>query len=153
MSVLILSLIIVFGLFLLFVEFLIIPGITIAGIGGGLLMIAAIVGGYHFHGVQVGNYMLLGTIVANFVSFYFLFKRRTWRRMGLETAIDSKVNTIDIPVKSGDKGVAISRLAPMGKARFNDTVYEVQSLDGFVDEGSNIEIVNVKSNKIIVKTL
>ncbi|MCT4638368.1 MAG: NfeD family protein [Bacteroidales bacterium] len=153
MSVLILSLIIVFGLFLLFVEFLIIPGITIAGIGGGLLMIAAIVGGYHYHGVQVGNYMLLGTIVANFVSFYFLFKRRTWRRMGLETAIDSKVNTIDIPVKSGDKGVAISRLAPMGKARFNDTVYEVQSLDGFVDEGSNIEIVNVKSNKIIVKTL
>lgn len=151
MSLVLICLIIIFGLFLIFIEFLIIPGITIAGVGGAILMIAGVIGSYHYHGNTVGNYILAGTLIANLVSFYFLFKKKTWRKMGLSAEITSKVNTLEIELNIGDVGESVSRLVPMGKARFFDVECEVQSIDGLIDPRTQIEITSLKSNKIFVK--
>ena len=151
MSLAIIGLIVLFGLFLIFVEFLIIPGITIAGVGGGFLMIGGVIGAYYYHGNEAGNYMLLGTIVANIISFYFLFKKKTWNKMGLEAEIDSRVNTLEMELNIGDIGESVSRLVPTGKARFKDKICEVQSINGLIDPRTEIEITSINSNKIFVK--
>lgn len=146
--------IIILGIFLFLVEFLLIPGITIAGIGGAVLLVGGIIMGYHYHGVMAGNYILLGTLVLFVVTIYFALKGRTWRRFSLDTKVEGKVNVVDGKegkVKEGDIGVTISRLNPMGKVMVNGTYYEAKSRGSFIDQKTKIVVIKVLSNKLIVK--
>ena len=45
----------------------------------------------------------------------------------------------------------MTRLAPMGSARFTDDVYEVKALEGMIDPGVDIEVVLIEDNKVYVK--
>ena len=63
MSILAIILLIILGIFLFIVEFLLVPGITIAGIGGAILMAVAVYSAYKTHGSTVGNYTLLATLI------------------------------------------------------------------------------------------
>ena len=56
-------------------------------------------------------------------------------------------------LKENDKGVSISRLAPMGKARINSFVVEVSSRTGFIDENVAIKIERITDNTIFVSPL
>ena len=56
---------IVLGIVLFLIEFLIIPGITIAGIGGMILTAAGIYLAYSNFGPQTGFYFLLGTLIVS----------------------------------------------------------------------------------------
>jgi membrane-bound ClpP family serine protease len=51
----------------------------------------------------------------------------------------------------GDKGTAVTRLAPMGNARFGNNLMEVISMDGVVNSGSEIEVVMLDDAKVYVK--
>lgn len=53
--------------------------------------------------------------------------------------------------KVGDEGVTISKISPMGKARFNEDYYEVKSYSGYIDPNTPVIIAKIESNKIIVK--
>ena len=66
--------------------------------------------------------------------------------------IDSKVqDTGESTLSIGDSGKAVTRLAPMGTARFGGKSYEVKSLEGMIDAGTEVEIVMFEDNKIYVK--
>jgi len=152
MSVFVIILIILLGIVLLLVEFLIIPGITIAGIGGFILMGGGTYFAYKFHGNEVGNYFLLGTIIATILAMYFAFRSKTWKKLGLKSSIDSKFESFDkSKINIGDWGVTTTRLAPIGKAMVNDIICEAKSLYEFIDEKTEIEVTKVINNQIIVK--
>ena len=69
----------------------------------------------------------------------------------LDSNIDSKVNEIDEEkLQVGDLGVAVSRLAPVGKARINDKMFEVQSMGEFIDVNAEIEVLRIEKSKITV---
>ena len=154
MSMPLIILLILLGIILFLIEFLLVPGITIAGIGGAILMVGGVIMAYHFHGTAAGNYTLIGTAVASFITIYFVLKTKTWNRIMLKTNIEGKVNVVDkeIPtVKVGDVGEAITRLNPMGKVLVNGEYFEGKSEDKFIDQRSKVEVTKVLSNKIIVK--
>ncbi|UCG27335.1 MAG: hypothetical protein JSV24_10205 [Bacteroidales bacterium] len=154
MSITLIIFLILLGIILFLIEFLLVPGITIAGIGGAILMIGGVIMAYHYHGTAVGNYVLIGTAVVAFLTVYFVLKTKTWNRIMLKTQIDSKVNIVkeEVPkVKEGDVGEAVTRLNPMGKVIVNGEYYEAKSEDKFIDQKSTVEVVKVLSNKIIVK--
>lgn len=154
MSMTLIILLILLGIVLFLIEFLLIPGITIAGIGGAILMIAGIILAYHHHGTAAGNYILIGTAVLAFITIYFVLKTKTWNRIMLKTTIDGKVNVVEkeFPnVKVGDVGETVTRLNPMGKVMVNGEYFEGKSEDKFIDQRSKIEVIKVLSNKIIVK--
>ena len=70
--------------------------------------------------------------------------------MSLKTNIDSKA--VETAVLSlGDKGKTLTRLAPMGSARFGDYVVEVKALEGMLDPEVPVEVVLIEDNKIYVK--
>jgi membrane-bound serine protease (ClpP class) len=76
-------------------------------------------------------------------------KSKSWQKMALNDSLDGKTN--ELPELSiGMTGSTISTLKPSGKAIIDENVVEVQSLDGFIDENSIIEIVSLKENKIFV---
>lgn len=151
MSIAVIIGLIILGVILVTIEFLVIPGITIAGIAGFILMVVANVFAYMDHGVLTGNIILLSTFVINIIIALFIFRKKTWDKIGLKTRLEGKANTSYLNIKVGDKGKAISRLAPMGKALFKDQLYEVTSQGSFVDANEEIEVIFVKQNKIIVK--
>lgn len=143
--------IILIGIIGLVLEFLVIPG-GIVGIVSGLIIAGGIGLSYYHFGVTAGNITLIATVVAILGGIVLLLRSRTWKKLMLNTQIDSKVNEIDpAKIAVGQEGVSVSRLAPGGKALFNGEIVEVSSARDFIDENCPIVIVKIEGNKITVK--
>jgi membrane-bound ClpP family serine protease len=155
MSVLGIILLILLGVVLFLVEFFIIPGVTIAGVGGAILLGVAVFMAYKTHGMAAGNYTLLSTLLITIISLVLALRSKTWRRLMLKTNIDSKVEVglEDHKVKPGDSGVTVTRLAPIGMVRVNDITIEGKSIGGFLDPNTEVEVVKVLGTQIIVKPI
>jgi membrane-bound ClpP family serine protease len=153
MWLLILSLL-VFGLALIIVEVVFVPGTTLVGILGVIFLGGAIMTTYKNYGPDAGLYVLLGTSTALAVSLFFSFRSQAWSRFANKSAIKSKVNEgITAALNLGDEGTAISSLRPMGTVQFRDGTFEVKTLGDYVDVGTKVKIVHIQSNQIIVKPL
>ena len=143
---------IVIGLVFLALEILVIPGVGVAGVIGFILIAVGVWQAYAGHGLVAGHLTLGGTLVLTVLTLVLSLRSKTWKRLALSTAIDSKVNVIDTEkVKPGDAGKTVSRLAPMGKAVINGEFYEVSTNGDFIDQQSEIVVLKVDHNKIIVK--
>ncbi len=151
----IIILLIALGILLFLIEFLLIPGITIAGIGGALFTLGGIYLAFSNFGQQTGLIVLSFTLVITVVIFAFSLRSRTWRKAMLTTRIDSKMNEMpgDNKIIPGDKGISITRLAPMGTVKVNGFVIEVKSVSGYVDPKTEIEVVKVTPSQILVKPI
>jgi membrane-bound ClpP family serine protease len=143
---------IIIGLIFLALEILVIPGVGIAGIIGFILIAVGVWQTYSGHGMVAGHLVLAGTFVLTVLTLVLSLRGKTWRRLALSTSIDSKVNLIDEEnVKPGDEGKTVSRLAPMGKALINGEFYEVSTNGDFIDQQTDIVVLKIDHNKIIVK--
>jgi len=143
---------IVIGLIFLALEILVIPGVGVAGVIGFILIAVGVWQAYAGHGPVAGHLVLGGTLVLTVLTLVLSLRGKTWRRLSLSTAIDSKVNVIDAEkIKVGDTGKTMSRLAPMGKALINGEFYEVSTNGDFVDQQTEIVVLKIEYNKIIVK--
>jgi membrane-bound ClpP family serine protease len=144
--------IILLGIFLLLIEFLIIPGFTVFGVGGFAFMLLGVGSAYYYHGIMAGNLTLLGTVVASLATIYFIFKKKTWKKIGLQANIKSKHEPFETEkIHTGDEGKTITRLAPVGKAMVNNIICEAKSAGGFIDENTDITVIKVLTTQIIVK--
>jgi membrane-bound ClpP family serine protease len=140
------------GLIFLLLEVLVIPGTTVAALVGFGLVTAGIWQAYAAYGTFTGTMVLIATIAVTAIMLFVSLRSKTWRKMALNTAIDSKVNTLDhLNLLVGDKGIAISRIAPGGTAKFGESIVEVASYGDFIDNGSPIEIISLEENKIYIK--
>ena len=151
MTILIILFLIFLGVLLLLLEFAVIPGVTIAGIGGALSLGAGIYLAFDEYGLAAGFLTLAFVVFAVPVLFFRFFKGRTGKKMVLQTEITGKVNESETEtVRVGDEGITVGRLAPMGKVRINNQVYEGKSQGGFVDQHVKIRVVEVLNTQIIV---
>jgi membrane-bound ClpP family serine protease len=147
---------IILGLLLFIVEFMLIPGVTIAGIGGAVCLVTAIVFSFASFGTTTGLLVLGITVLVMIVLTVLMLKAGTWNKLMLKTAIDGKVDTVGAEegrVKSGDRGVTVTRLAPGGKVLVNGEYFEAKAIDILVDPRQEIEVVRIEDNKLIVKPI
>ncbi len=143
---------IVIGLIFLVLEILVVPGSTIVGVVGFILMAIGIWQTYLVYGSETGHYVLGGSIVLTLGALALSLRSKTWNRAMLHTEINSKTNVYEADkVKPGDEGKAVSRLVPMGKALINDEYYEVRTSGEFVDQETEVIITKIEHNKIFVK--
>ena len=144
------------GVLLFIIEFVLIPGVTIAGIGGAVCLITGIVFAFISFGTATGLTVLGVTLVVMIVTTYFMLKAETWKMFMLKTTIDSKVDNIgsgEGKVKPGDRGVTVTRLVPGGKVLVNGEYYEAKSVDILIDPKQEIEVIRIEDNKLIVKPI
>ena len=155
MSLLAIILLIVLGVFLFLLEGLLIPGITIAGIGGMLLLGAAVFFSYKYHGNFTGNIVLFSTLVVSLLTLILALRAKTWNRLMLHNNIDSRVEVglEDETVKPGDTGVAMTRMNPVGKVMVNELTVEGKSVSGVIDQQTKIKVIKVLGTQVIVKPL
>lgn len=144
---------IIIGLLLLFAEVLLIPGVGFAGVLGLLAL-----GGSSFYAfMQMGNTAGLIVTAINVVLVVgltvYVLRAKTWKRLSLDTNIDARAVSSEEDLSVGDRGVSVSRLAPMGMVRFADRMVEVKALEGIIDPDVEVEIVLVEDGRIYVKPM
>jgi len=152
MSLTLIIILIVAGLLFLLLEVMVIPGTTVVGVAGFALIAFSVWESYHTFGTPIGHFVLLGTIFFTILTIYLSLKSKTWNKIMLKTEVDGRVNEIDTNnIKVGDSGVSVSRLAPSGKALFNNEYYEVHTNGEFIDQETNILVTHFLDNKLFVK--
>ena len=142
------------GLALLFAEILLIPGVGIAGILG----LASLGGSCYYAFTQMSamaGAIVTGVNVVLIIALtVWVLRAKTWKKLTLNTNIESKaVSSEASSVMVGDKGKTMTRLAPMGTARFGDTAVEVKALEGMIDPGVDVQVILIEDNKIYVETV
>jgi membrane-bound ClpP family serine protease len=152
MTLTIIAVLLIVGFLFLLLEILVMPGTAFSGIIGFALIAVAIWQAYAILGTRAGNLVLLGSVLLSIVSLSLALKSGTWKKAALSNSINSRVNVIELDkVKVGDVGRTVSRLAPMGKALINGIYWEVGSNGAMIDENSEVEVIKIENNKIIVK--
>jgi membrane-bound ClpP family serine protease len=140
------------GLVLIFAEILLIPGVGVAGILGLLSMGGSCFYAFHEMGTTTGIIITVINALLIVGLTVWVLRAKTWKRFTLDTNIDSKAFSLEgAKIAIGDRGRTITRLAPMGTARFGEDTYEVKALEGMVDPGTDVEIVLIEDNKIYVE--
>lgn len=141
---------IIIGLLLLFAEILIIPGVGVAGILGVLSLVGSCVYAFLEVSTTAGIITTVSVVVLLVVMTIYVLRAKTWKRISLNTNIDSKAIS-DVKVSVGDSGKTITRLAPMGQAVIRGESTEVKALEGMIDSNVEVVVVMIDDNKIYVK--
>lgn len=133
-------------------EVIFVPGTTLVGILGTIMGGVGVYLAYVNFGVKIGTVVLVSASFLAILSLVISFKSGVWKKFALKDQILSKVNEhIPIELKEGDLGIAISSLKPVGKAEFNDRVFEVKTNGNYVDAGNQVKVIKVNQQKIIVE--
>ena len=142
------------GILLMLIEMLLVPGVGVAGFLGLTSLAGACVYAFLRVSTPAGLVVTIIVLVLLLVMLYFILREKTWKRFELSTEIDSRVGEEVSAVKVGDQGIALTRLAPMGTAKFGNVTCEVKSEDNSMTAAQTpIEVTAVEDNKILVKTL
>lgn len=140
------------GILLLLAEILLVPGVGVAGILGVISLGGSCFCAYSEFGSTVGTVVTVINVVLVVILTIYVLRAKTWKKLALDTNIDSRVNMFDSKsLATGDCGKTLTRLAPMGTAIIRDVKYEVTSLEGVIDPGTDVEVVLMEDNKIYVK--
>ena len=132
------------AILLILAEIFLLPGITLAGIGGAIFAYTV--------GIWVGHLTLSLSIIAFGIIFAWLLRSRSFNKIALKTDIDSKLTSSrDLGIEPGDEGITLSRLAPIGKARIKGINVEAKSQDELIDENTPIVVIRVDSYNVIVR--
>ena len=141
-EMLIIAFLMVVAIVLILLEIFMLPGITVAGVGGFLFAAGGLFYAYSVS-TPIGNVTLAVSSLVFAASFI---------RVALKTDIDSKlVSSRDLGIVPGDEGLTLSRLAPIGKARINGITVEAKSMDELIDENTPVEVIRVDGYNVIVK--
>ncbi len=145
--------VILIGIIFIMIEIFLLPGVSLSGITGGILLAGGIIYSYLYVSMTGGHIALAATIIVFLITLIILIRSKSLRKIALKTEIKETVDNSELTkVDVGDQGKTISRLNPMGKVMVNNTIMEAKSLEGeMIDEDSEIVIIKINSNNVIVK--
>ena len=150
-DILIIVFLMIAAIALIIAEIFLLPGITIAGIAGALFAIGGVAYAYSIN-VMTGNITLGSSIVVFGGLFLWLLRSNSFNRVSLKTDIESTVaSPRDMELHTGDEGVTLSRLAPIGKARFNNITVEAKSTGEFINENTPVIIKRIDGYNVVVE--
>ena len=144
---------VVLGLFFLVAELIFLPGVTLGIILSLVGYAAAIFLGFTRFGMVGGCVVLAIVITLSLIATLSSLRARTWQRFALNDKVEGQsMETPALQVKVGDRGMAISRLSPMGKVNIAGKEYEAKSLDSYIDQRTAVEVIGFENFTIIVKS-
>lgn len=140
------------ALALLLIEIFLLPGITVAGLGGLLFATGGIIYAYTEVSVLIGNISLVISLGLFGGAFIWLMRSKTLDKYALQTNIVGRITSNkELNIHVGDEGIAISRLNPMGKIKVNGVIAEGTSTGEFIPEGTTIHVIKVTAGAILVE--
>ena len=145
-------LLLVLGALFLLAELVLLPGVTIGTILSLICYAGAIYLAFTTFGTTIGVVVIGVVILLSLITTIFSLRAKTWQRFSLKQNIDSVSNeSPEMDVKIGDRGVAVSRIAPMGKVEIAGKYYEAKSADVLIDQREEVEVIGFENNSIVVR--
>ena len=141
------------GLLLLGAELIIIPGFGVAGILGIAAVTASCWVAFTQIGTTVGIIVIIVNIALVIISTIYMLRSKTWKKLSLETNINSKVDSAPAEkgIAPGSTGTTLTRLAPGGKVRIGENTIEAFARDSIIEPGKEIVVSHIDENKVYVK--
>ena len=142
------------GIVLLVLEIIVVPGTTVVGAVGALLVVVGVVLTFKSYGTAIGWSTAGGSALVTAIVLYYGFTSNAWARFASKKSIDSKVNEGQLDsLTIGAKGVALSALRPFGKAELNGRIYEVKTFGDYLETGKRIQVIEILSNQVVVEQI
>jgi membrane-bound ClpP family serine protease len=147
--------IILIGLLLIFLEIFLIPGTTLFGVVGGIALLIGVVMVYSYYGSKWGNITLLASSLSVVISVVLGFKVIQSNKLAMKAEIDGRVNELENAeeLQIGARGISVTELRPIGKAVFAHKKLEVSSTGDYIHRETEVEIIQISGNKIIVQPI
>lgn len=150
LDILIIVFLMALAIALVLVEIFLLPGITLAGIGGILFALGGVIYAYSINSMA-GHIALIGSVILFAVVFFWLLRKNSFKKVALNTEVDSKLTSSrELGIEVGDEGVTLSRLAPIGKASIKGITVEAKSREEFIDEDTPVVVVKVEGYNVTV---
>ncbi len=147
-------LLVLLGVLFLVAELLVITGSVIGTLLALVCYGSAIYLAFAQYGTCVGMIVVAAIALVSLIATIVSLRSKTWRKLSLQQEIDSA--SMPLPedkLKAGNRGVALSRLAPTGKVEIAESIYEARSMDVFIDQRSDVEVVGFENFTVIVKKI
>jgi membrane-bound serine protease (ClpP class) len=162
----------VLGLILIGLEIFVLPGFSVTGISGLVLLVGSLVlvtlermpettQDWVGLGTRISMFgiSLVAAIVAAFILAWYLPHLPYASRLVLAPPNDEDDNEADLLEPAPDSragllgaiGVAATTLRPAGKARFGDDYLDVIAEGDYVNPGSRVQVIEIEGNRIVVK--
>ncbi|MEE4256543.1 MAG: NfeD family protein [Bacteroidales bacterium] len=157
------------GIILILVEVFAIPGFGVAGISGILLVVAgltlSLVGnvGLNFSGVGVeavasAFFIVIIAIFLALIGSFWISKKLFTSTIFGHLALDAEqhkedgytVSNVKYSSMLGKKGKAWSNLRPAGKVLIEGDVYDATAMTGYIEKGSDVEVVKYETGQLFV---
>ena len=151
MTPLIIVVVLVVGLVLLFTEVAVVPGFGVAGVLGLLALGAGAVAAWTELGPFWGGITAGGSILAAIIMLIWLPKSRAGRQMVLEHDQGEATSQEDRSALVGRRGVTVTPLRPIGRARFGTEEVDVMTEGEYIDNHREVEVMSVEGPRVVVR--
>lgn len=152
MEWIILIALLLFGVGLIISEVIFIPGTTLVGVLGFLCLVGGIYSAYESFGDRTGNAVMLSTGIFLLITIIYTLKSKTWKKMGIEGTMSSRVNDDrEINVYPGCVVMTVSDLKPMGTIEFENDQYEAETNGEYISAKTPVKVISVNKHQIIVQ--
>ncbi|MBQ1221450.1 MAG: serine protease [Alistipes sp.] len=146
------ALLILFGVLFLVTELVLLPGVSVGALLSLVCYGAAIYLGFTQFGTTTGVVVIVVILILSLLATILSLRAKTWQRFSLKQEIrSSSMPTPSDELVVGDRGVTLSRLAPMGKVVINDRQYEAKTTGSYIDAQTPIEVIGFENFNVIVK--
>lgn len=167
------------GIICIFMEIFVIPGFGVFGVSGVLLMLVSLILAsetFNSFDSEINTQKLvrvlatlglplLAVIASSMLIGKFLPKIPILRHIVLTPPASKHAGDTDSlqlrpdlvdkegGIYVGKQGVAVTILRPSGKARFNEGLVDVVTEGPFIEENSPIEVIEIRGNRVVVRSL
>lgn len=153
LNIVIITILLALAIFLLILELFFLPGVSVAAIFSLAFYSGALYYAFAHISTTVGFITLAIALVLTIFIIWYFMRSRTLDKMSLHTNIDSTAPTeVSNNLHVGDRGIALSRLNPMGRVLIGNITAEARSLD-FIDEGTPVIIKHIERTTIYVEPI
>jgi len=150
-TALIIVVVLVLGLILLFTEVAVVPGFGVAGALGLLALAAGAIAAWTELGPFWGGLTGAVSVVAAGIMLVWLPKSRLGRQVVLEHSQADTVSQKDRSGFVGRRGISVTPLRPIGRARFGSEEVDVVTEGEYIDRNQEIEVVSVEGPRVVVR--
>ncbi len=147
----------VIGLFALFLEIAIIPGFGVAGITGIILLITSLILAYwklsRFLAISATVLAAIGVILLILFIVYVFPHTKLGKKFILEDNVpvtEDAFEDSDVKRFVGAEGIAVSNLRPSGIVKIADERVDVITDGDFIEKGTKIKVIKTDGRRIIV---
>jgi membrane-bound serine protease (ClpP class) len=162
-------LVFIFGIVLIVLEIFVIPGFGVAGISGIALTLAGLVlvmlqnDFFDFSMVSTSSIVealtvmiigIVGGVVVLIIGGKKILESKAFRRLTLQDTLDTKEGYTSSFLKEsmiGKTGTAYTVLRPSGKVLIEEQVYDAFSRNEFIEQGTEVIVVEESTTSLKVK--